>query len=175
MKKRGTSWVDPKKIYSRVDDDGFVQHWKPIIEGIATKMIRDYRLPDSNFDDLLSDGLLALCRVPKDARWNSKYVWMAVVNQMRRCLQNSRTRFSRYELWGNVPDTQHSTDGHSDRLELDTLVRELRGEEGLVIKLFIAGKTEREIADYIGGSVKEAKMFLSAAVQSMRRQARINS
>lgn len=172
-RKRGTSWVRKNKIYSDVTDDGFVAHWRPKVEGVAKKMIRDYRLPESNYDDLLSDGMLALVRIPRQARWNSIYVWRGIVNGMRDGLRKATRRFERFEVWSNVPDVIATKENTADDLSLDKLVRELRGREGFVTRLYLEGKTEREIARQLGGSVQEARMFLSAAVATMRKVARV--
>jgi hypothetical protein len=136
-------------------------------------MIRDYRLPESNYDDLLSDGMLALVRIPRQARWNSIYVWRGIVNGMRDGLRKATRRFERFEVWSNVPDVITTKENTADDLSLDTLVKELRGREGFVIKLYLEGKTEREIAHQLGGTIQEARMFISAAVATMRQAARI--
>lgn len=173
-KKIGTSWVDPRSVYSAVDDVGFVQHWKPIIEKIAATMVRSYHLPESNLDDLMSSGMLGLCRVPKDARWNANYVWRLVRNTMITELRKSTLRYSRFELWGNPPDTQAAKDGIHDRLSIEFLVTNLSGREGHVTKLFLAGYTDIEIARDIGSTVRDAKLLLTAAIATMQKCARIN-
>jgi DNA-directed RNA polymerase specialized sigma24 family protein len=172
MQKRGTSWVKKKDIYSAVDDAGYFEHWKPKIEEVAHKMVHDYRLPDSNLDDLISDGILALTRVPKESRWNSKYVWVAIQNRMRDGLQQAKTRWSRFELWAELPDTIPAPDGINNRVALKQIVSTLEGLEANVVNLYLYGYDDREIAFRLGVQLPEVKAAMLTAVSSMR--SRIN-
>ena len=137
-------------------------------------MVRDYRLPQSNYDDLMSDGMLALARVPKTARWNSNYVWRAIVNRMRGGLRSAKKRFYRFELWASVPDTQFAPHNTVASLTLETLVKELRGREGFIVRMYLKGNTEREIAKRLRMTVADAKVLMDAAISTMQRVARIN-
>ena len=182
-KKRGTSWVKKSAIYSDISDDGFVAHWKPKVEEIARKMIYDYNLPDSCFDDFMSDGMNALARVPVESRWNAKYVWMAIRNKLITQLKSARTRLSRLGYWGELPlDGEHldpaqriaipvAPDGINTRIFLESCVIRLEEPNKQVVTLYLNGYTEKESAALLGITPQEIKTRMEAAILTMRDHA----
>jgi DNA-directed RNA polymerase specialized sigma24 family protein len=179
--KRGTDWRGPgyekckwqaEQLWQDSDAPAYLAYWKPRIEDVAVRMVTDYTLPTSCMDDLISNGLLALAQVPPANRWSGKYVYMAIINRMRRGLKQAKTRWSRFELWGEIPESHHpvAPDGINDRLTLESLVVQLDGDQLTATRMQLAGCTEDEIATFLSVTVKQAKEILAAAVETMRKR-----
>ena len=197
MPRRGTSWVAKKDQYSRTDDEGFFAHWKPVVEGIAKRMIVDYRLSSSNFEDFLSDGMLALNNVPQEARWNANYVRTAIRSKLITQLHSAKTRRLRLEYWDEYKETPSvvdfnqladfdptlalkvrplpvAPDGIDMRLTLKACVDSLEGTENIVVRLQLAGLTEREIGQRLKLETAKVKQILASALSHMQTTAGIN-
>jgi DNA-directed RNA polymerase specialized sigma24 family protein len=169
MPKKGTSWVKKADIYSDVTDEGFVAHWKPAIESLARTMLFNYRLPDSCFDDFVSDGMAALARVPKESRWNANYVRTAIRNKLITQLKSSKTRWGRLELWADVPeDSAIAPDGTVDRLTLQACTLILTGLASQVVTLYLHGYADKDVAVLLSITPQEVKAIMLTAVSDMR-------
>jgi DNA-directed RNA polymerase specialized sigma24 family protein len=160
------------RAWRKSDEQAYFDYFKPQVVKVAAKMILDYRLPESSKDDLISDGLLALARVPKENRWSGKYVYTAIINRMRDGLQQARTRWSRYELWAELPEVA-APDGIDGRIAMRELVDGLEGVQADVVVLFLQGYDNKEIAKLLKVDPAVAKEAYLQAVELMRQ--RINS
>lgn len=178
-KKKGTDWRTPgyakcrwqkSQRWRKSDEAAYFAYFKPRIEDVAVRMVRDYRLPESCKDDLISDGLLALARVPKENRWSGKYVYQAIVNRMRDGLQQARTRWSRFELWAEMPYEPHAPDGINGRIEIRQMVTMLEGQQQRVIELHLAGHEHKEIAVTLGITTADVKASWEAACAHIRER-----
>lgn len=169
--KRGTSWRTGDEIYSDTTDEGYFQHWRPIAENLAAKMLRSSGLPECCRDDFVSDALLALARVPQAARWNAKYVRkaieLALITQWRR----ARTRWERFEMWAQLPEA-HAVAETLDGMMLRQFVKPLVGREKRVTELYLLGHGFVEIGRRIGRTPKEAQEIFGKAVARMQEAAR---
>lgn len=178
-RKRGTDWRTKeyeKPLWQKAlkwrksDEQAYFDYFKPRIEEVAVKMVRDYRLPDSCLDDLMSDGLLALARIPKENRWSGKYVFTAIVNRMRDGLSQAKTRWSRFELWAEVPDTLHAPDGIDGRIAIRQMVSMLEGFESQVVELHLQGFETKEIAVKLGVQPAAVKCAWDSAAANIRQR-----
>jgi DNA-directed RNA polymerase specialized sigma24 family protein len=168
-KKKGTSWVKKADIYSDMTDDGFVAHWKPIIESIAKVMLNSYRLPDSCYDDFLSDGMTALARIPRESRWNANYVQTAIRNKLITQLKSAKTRWGRLEYWGEIPeDSAVCPDTTVNRLTLQACTIILTGIALQVVTLYLRGYSDKDVAVILSITPQEVKATMGTAVSDMQ-------
>ena len=168
-KKRGTSWVKKSAIYSDMTDDGFVAHWKPVIESIAKVMLNSYRLPDSCYDDFMSDGMTALARIPRESRWNANYVQTAIRNKLITQLKSAKTRWGRLEYWAEIPEESAvCPDDTVNRLTLQACTVILKGIALQVVTLFLRGYSDKDVAAILSITPAEVKTVYGTAVSDMQ-------
>lgn len=111
---------------------------------------------------------MALAKVPRDARWNAKYVRVAIRGGLISQLRRARQRCVLVETRDVLPEVGAMDTSEANRLMLAGYLKRLRGvRQRQVIRLFLAGHTDAEIAQRLI-KPSEVRRIIEDAIARMR-------